>query len=85
MQKKLKNKRRNRKKRLFKTLIFVRGFCSDFEILIKKDHFYSIEEALTFVQKEVINTSMVKGIVRYTSRGEEYISNENYTHPEIKF
>ena len=85
MRKKRLNRKIGRKKRLFKTLIFVRGYCSDFEVLIKKERFYTIEEALKFVHKEIMNTSMVKGIIHYTSRGEVYIQNDDFTHPEITF
>lgn len=85
MRKKRLNRKIGRKKRLFKTLIFVCGYCSDFEVLIKKDHFYTIEQALEFVHKEIMNTSMVKGIIHYTSRGEVYIQNDDFTHPEVTF
>lgn len=85
MRKKRITRKIGRKKRLFKTLIFVRGYCSDFEVTIKKDHFYTIEEALKFVHKEIMNTSMVKGIIQYTSRGEVYVPNDDFTHPEVTF
>lgn len=73
------------RRRLFKTLIFVRGYCSDFEIVVKKNHFLTIEEATRFIHKEIMNTSMIKGIIHYTSRGEVYVPNNDFVHPEITF
>ncbi len=82
MRKNQRNKDKKRKKhRLRKTTVLVRGYCSDFEVEIRKDHFYTIEEAIEFIQRTIINTAMIRGVKHHLSNGELYIKNDNFVDP----
>ncbi len=78
-----KNSRIKKRKKhpLRKTTVFVRAYCSDFEVELRKDHFYTVEEALEFVQKTIINTAMIKGVKHHKSEGELFIKNDNFVDP----
>lgn len=81
-----------------KTVILVRAFCTEFEVVCNKYpihvsedqvdyiHHISIEQAIKYVHKNVVETAMVI-LVNHLSEDDvviDTIVNENYKSPEVK-
>lgn len=72
--------------RFKKTIIQVRAFCTEFEIVCSKYHFLNIEESIQYAHHNVVDTAMVMGITQVDNEGQDvHIKNENYESPEYKF
>lgn len=73
---------RSRKKiAMKKTTIYLRAYCTNFELTIaKKDHL-SLEEAQTYVEKYIIETAVVIKVTQLLWNGESVITNPQYKDP----
>jgi len=61
-----------------KTTILIRGYDCDFDITIAKKKYLTIELAEQYVQRAIIQTAMIKGVIHHKVNGDLILKNKNY-------
>lgn len=59
------------------TELHIRGFDCDFIVKLEKDYFVSLEQAIVWAKKEMIDTAMVRKVVQKWSEGDFELINED--------
>jgi hypothetical protein len=61
-----------------KTTILVKAFDCEFDLTIKRKEFLSIEDAETYIHKELTPTAFIKSVIHYYPHSQKTLNNKNY-------